>query len=89
MLKILFSIVLALGGIVSLAEETSSERATREANEAKRSAKKAMHRTEEATCAKGDMKCTQEKASHRGKEAKDFMKDKADEAGQKMNDRTD
>jgi hypothetical protein len=62
---------------VAGAKETVDEKVEVSGNTAKRGAKKALHRTEEALCLKGDLKCTAEKAGHRIIEAKDATVDEA------------
>jgi len=61
------------------ADETVGEKVQAASNDATRTAKKAVHRAEEAVCTEGDMKCLTQKAKHRAEEAADYTKDKAKE----------
>lgn len=63
----------------AFAEETMGEKAEATMNDAKRATKKGAHRVKEAVCAKGDVECAKQKASHRAQEAGDYVKDKAKE----------
>jgi hypothetical protein len=67
----------------ALALDTNTDQKTTEENvdKAQRSAKKTLHHAEEGVvCAEGDLKCLEKKAADRGKEGKDYMKDKEDES---------
>ena len=59
------------------ATETALEKTQATANDANRGVKKALHRTEEAFCMEGDLKCTSEKVGHRVIEAKNATVDAA------------
>ncbi|HSB94893.1 MAG TPA: hypothetical protein VLC91_00480 [Spongiibacteraceae bacterium] len=61
------------------ANETVSEKVQAAGNDAARTAKKTVHRAEEAICTEGDIKCLAQKAKHRTEEAADYTKDKAKE----------
>nr|BFD59300.1 hypothetical protein CKG001_14070 [Bdellovibrio sp. CKG001]BFD62676.1 hypothetical protein BdHM001_13570 [Bdellovibrio sp. HM001] len=73
------------------AKEASKEAAAEAKVEAKkagrkvkRMAKKAVHRTEEAACMEGDMKCAAKKAANRLEEGKDATVDAAKGAKDEM-----
>ena len=79
-------LILALGFVGTAtfahAEETAAEKGTSTVNSMKRGAKKVGHRMEEAAvCAQGDLKCAALKAKNRVKEG-------ADAAGDKVNEKT-
>jgi len=77
--KIVLSAVVSLMGVQVVAEQTTGEKASATANDAKRSVKKKIHRAEESVCAKGDTQCLADKAKHRTQEGSDYTKDKVKE----------
>ncbi len=77
--QIILTLMLATG-LSAMAEETMAEKTEAKAHNVKRSMKKGAHRTQEAVCMEGDVKCMEKKAAHRMEEAKDYTKDKASEA---------
>lgn len=76
----------AVAGFVGAAhaEETTAEKGAAKMNDAKRAAKKGMHKAEEAVCAEGDAKCAAKKMGHKAGEAADTAKDKAKEGVNKV-----
>lgn len=75
---------LCLGIAPAFAEETVPEKAKVVKNDVVRATKKAVHRTKELVCAKGDAKCLAEKAKHRVEETTDAAADKVDEVKNKV-----
>jgi anti-sigma28 factor (negative regulator of flagellin synthesis) len=77
----IFVIAVALMGMAGLAysEETLGEKAEAVTNDATRSVKKGVNRTQEAVCMKDDVECLSEKAKHRAEEGTDYSKDKVKE----------
>lgn len=69
---------------LSMAEETTGEKAKDAMNDAGRSVKKSVNRAKEKMCAKGDAKCASDKAKNRTGEAKDAASDKVDEVKNKV-----
>ncbi|HEX7675458.1 MAG TPA: hypothetical protein VF412_14880 [Bdellovibrio sp.] len=78
-------VIMAILGVMTIAqaEDTVSSKATETAHDVKRSAKKGLHRVQEATCTEGDLKCAGKKAGNRVKEGADYTKDKVNEATDK------
>lgn len=97
MKKTLLGLALALTlPSFALAEETMTEKAKDVASEVKqdakkagrsmkRTAKKGMHRVEEAVCMEGDLKCAAKKAGNRVEEATDATVDAMKNAKDKTN----
>ena len=75
---IIATVLMGMTG-VAYSEETLGEKAEAVTNDATRSVKKGVNRTQEAVCTEGDMKCLSEKAKHRAEEGKDYSKDKVEE----------
>jgi hypothetical protein len=73
------ALAIVFSGVAAFAEETTSEKVNANANDAKRAVKKGVHRAQEAVCMENDAKCLARKAKNRGTEAKDYVKDKANE----------
>lgn len=73
--------VLTLIGFINTASaaETIAEKIEVKTNNVKREMKKTAHRTEEKICDKTDNNCLAKKTDHRVNETKDYMKDKASE----------
>ena len=88
MKKTLLSLVAVLGmlsvPLASLADENIGEKINKESNTASRKMKKKAHRAKEAACNEGDAKCAGKKVKHRAEEGSDYMKDKAEEAKDKV-----
>lgn len=83
-MKLSIAVIILFGFIAtSYAEETIAEKAKVTVDSAKRSAKKGLHRTQEAICGKltGDdqVKCLAKKAKNRVDESGTLIKDKASE----------
>ncbi|MBA2405541.1 MAG: hypothetical protein H0V66_12265 [Bdellovibrionales bacterium] len=76
-MKYLGLMVLVLS-MTAFADETVSEKVVAGANSASRAVKKGAHRTSEALCMKGDLKCAGDKISNRAEEAKDATVDGAE-----------
>lgn len=85
LMSILVGSLLLLASPVIFSDETVSEKASVIGKTVKRAAKKGMHRTQEAFCAKGDLPCMADKSKHRAIELKDRAVDKVEEVNNKIN----
>lgn len=68
----------------AFADQSTGEKVEAKAKDAKRAVKKKAHRVGEELCQKGDAQCLADKAKNRGTEGADYVKDKADEAKDKI-----
>jgi hypothetical protein len=81
----MMTLVLALGFMSAAhAEESATEKAGTQMNDAGRAVKKGMNRTKEAVCMEGDAKCAGKKMKHRATETGDAIKDKGAEVKDKV-----
>jgi hypothetical protein len=85
MMFVAAAILLTANSPMASAKETTDEKISAVAHDAKRGVKKAAHRVEEALCAKGDVTCAGKKVENRVIEAKDATVDKATEVKNKIN----
>jgi hypothetical protein len=83
-LKIVFVALSLATAFGAFADETVSEKVAVAGKDAGRSIKKGAHRTSEALCMKGDLKCTGDKVKNRVIEAKDATVDGASEIKNKI-----
>jgi hypothetical protein len=83
-MKVFLIAALAIGFMgTAHADSTTADKAEVTKDNVVRSAKKGVHRTEEAVCTKGDATCLAEKAKHRTQEGGAYVKDKVTEGANK------
>ena len=77
--------MLFLGVAMSACDnQTTLEKFDASKNDVTRSAKKSINQLSESTCNEGDLECLAKKVGHRTEEGADYVKDKSEEALDKL-----